>query len=322
MSKASEYIPALKYGHKIMPEDIAGMIGLPSVGNIFYVDPGVSSSGGGKTADDAYKTVTEAYNAMSADNDDVIILAPTSSTGRTSETATLTWAKRRTHIIGNGPARNGWNRAGISFSSAVTTPSMTISANNCSFTNIMIYNSNDVNVLVNHTGDYNTFNNVHFAGIANATTGDDTAGRCLVLTGSDDNQFNGCTFGIDTVASSAANAQIELASGSARNRFNNCLITHWSDNAGSFFVIADSTNDIDRYVIFDHCFFHNPTHAGATNNTVGMNLGADIGGAVYLWDSWITGATDWADDFTLLYGLGGMSQLATQNIAGIEKVLA
>jgi hypothetical protein len=322
MLKLRDYSPALKYGAKIMPEDIAGMIGLPSVGNIFYVDPGKSVSGGGRSQDDAFKTVTEAYNAMEADNDDVCVIAPSSSTGRTSETATLTWAKRRTHIVGNGPLRRGWNRAGIGFSDAVTTPSMTISANNCSFTNFMVYNSNDVNVLVNHTGDYNTFNYVHLAGIANATTGDDTAGRCLVLTGSDDNQFNSCMIGVDSVASSAANAQIEFATGSARNAFKDCVITHWSDNAGSFFVIADSTNDIDRYVLFDHCWFHNPIHSGATNNTVGMNLGADIGGAVFLWDSWITGATDWADDFTLIYGLGGQEQLATQATAGIEKVLA
>lgn len=320
--KYSNYAPALRHGAKIYPEDIAGMIGLPSVGNVYYVDPGVTSSGGGRSQEDAFKTVTEAYNAMVADNDDVCVIAPSSSTGRTSETATLTWAKRRTHIVGNGPLRNGWNRAGIGFSSAVTTPSMTISANNCSFTNFMIYNSNDVNVLVNHTGDYNTFNYVHFAGIANATTGDDTAGRCLVLTGSDDNQFNSCTFGIDTVASSAANAQIELASGSARNAFSNCLITHWSDNAGSFFVIADGTNDIDRYVLFDHCWFHNPIHSGGTNNTVAMNLGADIGGAVFLWDSFLTGATDWADDFTLCYALGGMDTLGTANTGGFEKVLA
>ena len=34
-------------GFRVMPEDIAGMIGLPSVGNIFYVDPGKSVSGAG-----------------------------------------------------------------------------------------------------------------------------------------------------------------------------------------------------------------------------------------------------------------------------------
>ena len=38
--KYRDNAPALKFGAKIYPEDIAGMIGLPSVGNIWYVDPG------------------------------------------------------------------------------------------------------------------------------------------------------------------------------------------------------------------------------------------------------------------------------------------
>src|SRR3990167_10230094 len=98
MGKASDYIPALRYGHKIFPENIAGALGLPSVGEIFYVDPGKSSSGGGKTVDDAYKTIAEAYAAASADNDDVIVIAGTTATGRTAETGVITWGKRRLHM--------------------------------------------------------------------------------------------------------------------------------------------------------------------------------------------------------------------------------
>lgn len=307
---------------KIFPENIAGTLGLPSVGNIFYVDPGKSVSGGGKTQEDAFKTLAEAYAVMSADNDDVVIIAPSSSTGRTSETASITWAKRRTHIVGNGPLRNGWNRAGISFSSAVTTPSMTISANNCSFSNFMIYNDNDVNVLVNSTGDYNTFNYVHFAGIANATTGDDTAARCLVLSASHDNKFNNCQFGIDTVLRSAANATLEFASGSARNEFRGCKFVAQCDNAGVFHVLANDAATIDRYVLFDHCLFHNAgANSDSTVQTVAMNLGAASGASVLLWDSWLFGATDWADDFTCIETLGSMGQ-ATGATAGLSIAAA
>ena len=39
MARASDYIPALKFGHKIYPEDIAGLIGLPYVGTVYYIDP-------------------------------------------------------------------------------------------------------------------------------------------------------------------------------------------------------------------------------------------------------------------------------------------
>jgi hypothetical protein len=296
MLKARDYIPALKHGAKITPEDVAGMIGLPSVGEIFYVDPGKSSSGGGKSADDAFKTLAEAYAAMSADNDDVVIIAPTSATGRTSESASITWAKRRTHVIGNGPLRKGWNRAGISFASTATTPSLTISANNCSFTNFMIYQPNDINVMVNLTGEYNTFNYVHFAGIANATTGDDTAARCLTITEADDNQFNNCMFGIDTVLNSAANAIVELYGDTAvaRTQFNDCIWSICCDNAGPVFVKFSGAYSSEVYTVFRDCLFLN-TRGGTTTMTAGMTVPASVNGRIIIDNSWWLGCTDLPD---------------------------
>jgi hypothetical protein len=293
MGQARDYIPALKFGHKIMPEDIAGMVGLPHVGKVVYVDPGKTSSGGGGSADDAFKTLTEAYAAISADNDDVVVIAPTSSTGRTSEAAPIVWAKRRTHIIGNGPLRTGWNRAGVSFASTVTTPSFTISANNCSFTNFMIYQPEDINVLVNLTGEYNTFNYVHFAGIANTTTGNDTAGRCLVITEADDNHFNNCMFGIDTVLNSSANALVELYGDTAvaRTQFNNCIFSTTTDDAGVRFVLFTGAYSSEVYTLFRNCLFLN-TRGGTTTMTVGMTDPASVNGRIIMDNSWWLGCTD------------------------------
>ena len=284
---------SLKYGAKIYPEDIAGMIGLPSVGNVFYVDPGVSVSGGGRTQEDAFKTVAEAYAAMEADNDDVCVIAPSSSTGRTSETSSITWAKRRTHIVGNGPLRKGWNRAGISFASTATTPSFTISATNCSFTNFIFYQPNDINVMVNITAAYNTFNYVHFAGIANTTTGDDTAARCVVVTDVDDTHFNNCMFGIDTVLNSAANAVVELVGNTAcaRTQFNDCVWSVVCDNAGPRFVLFTGAYSSEVYTLFRNCMFLN-TRGGTTTMTVGMTDPASVNGKIIIDNCWWLGCTD------------------------------
>src|SRR3990167_2969283 len=125
MGKARQFSPALTEGHKIYPEDIAGMIGLPSVGNIFYVDPGTGSdSDNGKTRESAFATVTAAYAALTADQDDVVVICGSSSTGRTSEAAVINWAKRRTHLVGNGPARmvNPRNGLAAGYSGGSTTP--------------------------------------------------------------------------------------------------------------------------------------------------------------------------------------------------------
>lgn len=302
MGKASNDIPTLKYGNKIYPEDIAGMIGLPSVGNIYYVDPGVSVSGSGVTQQDAFKTVAEAYAVMVADNDDVCVIAPSSSTGRTNEAASIDWAKRRTHIVGNGPLRKGWNRAGINFASTATSPSFTVSATNCSFTNIIISNFADINVLVNVSAAYNTFNYVHFAGIANATTGADTAGRSLVITEADDNHFNNCMFGIDTVLNSAANAIVELIGNTAvaRTQFNDCIFTTVTDDAGVRWVLFTGAYSSEIYTLFKNCLFLN-TRGGTTTLTVGMTVPASTNGYVLLTDSYMLGATDFVDVVTNVY---------------------
>lgn len=303
--KYSDHAPALRYGAKIYPEDIAGMIGLPSVGNVFYVDPGRSASGGGRSQEDAFLTVAEAYAAMSADNDDVCVIAPSSSTGRTSETSSITWAKRRTHIVGNGPARKGWNRAGISFASTATTPSFTISATNCSFTNFMFYQPNDINVMVNITAAYQTFNYVHFAGIANTTTGDDTAARCVVINEVDDCHFNNCMFGIDTVLNSAANAIVELNGDTAvaRTQFNDCVWSVCCDNAGPRFVLFSGNNSSEVYTLFHNCLFLN-TRGSTTTMTVGMTVPASVNGKVIFDNSFWLGCTDLCDVVTNVYSSG------------------
>lgn len=302
MAKASDFIPALKYGHKIYPEDIAGMLGLPSVGNIYYVDPSTGSdSAGGRTRTDAFATLTAAYAALTADQDDVVVICGSSSTGRTTETAAITWAKRRTHVIGNGPRRKINQRNGISFSSAVVSPCFTVSATNCSFTNISIACFNDVNVLVNVTADYNTFTNVHFQGIANDTTGDDTAARSLVITGAGENEFYSCTIGIDTVTRSAANANLELTGSCPRNRFIDCDFPVYADNAGVFWIIASTGNCFERFLLLQNCNFFNPTDGSSTGLTAGFSLSATGNGEIRMIDSTWNGATDLASDYTCLY---------------------
>ena len=66
MGKASSYIPALKFGHKIYPEDTAGFFSMNDTNGYWFVDGDISSSGGGKSWEKAYKTIQEAVTAASA----------------------------------------------------------------------------------------------------------------------------------------------------------------------------------------------------------------------------------------------------------------
>lgn len=302
---------------KLYPEHIAGMLGLPVVGDIYYVDPsgGSDTANGGTTPDtDALATVTAALAKCTADRDDVVVIAGRSSTGRTSETAAIDWNKRRTHIIGNGAPRRLNNRNGMSFGSAVVSPCFTVSANNCIFKNISIAQFNDVNVLVNITSDYNTFMNVHFQGIGNATTGDDTAGRSVVLTGAEENEFINCTFGIDTVTRSAANAQLELTGSCPRNKFINCDFLTFNDNAGALWVKADTGNCYERFLQFENCFFNNPDGSSSTTMTIGFDLSTTGNGDINMINCNWRGATDLANNYTRLFSNSPVVNTANQGL--------
>jgi len=321
MGKASSYIPALKFGHKIYPEDIAGMIGLPHVGEIFYVDAtaGSDTANAGKRQNDALATVSAAEDKCVSGNHDVVIVAPTGGSGRTADTAAIVWDKRFTHLVGSAAPAAINPRAGISFGSAVVSPCLTISNNGCIFKNLTLGQFNDVNVLVTLTGNENYFGNVHFAGIGNATTGDDAAGRCIAMSGAEENLFENCTIGIDTIARSTTNTSLELASASTRNIFRGCRFPIYADNAGALFVKAASAADVDRFALFQDCMFHNAAYSGATTMTTGFSIHAAVGGSIILDGCSILGATDWSDDYTAVTGMN-MPDITAANAGFMETI--
>lgn len=302
---AAKHIPSLARGHKIYPEHIAGMIGLPSIGNLFYVDPGAGSdsANSGTSWDDALATVAAAYSLVTANQDDVVVIAGSSSTGRTSESAVIDWAKRRSHIIGNGPLRqiNPRNGIGAGYSGGSTTPVFKVSATNCSFSNVSLATFNDNDILSEVTAGNNTFNYVHFQGVAHATPAGETGARSLLITGAGENEFNNCTIGIDTVTRSAANANFEVTGSSARNIFRGCIFPAFVSDAGNVWVKADTGNCYERFLLFENCLFTNATLGSSTAMTVGMDLSTTGNGQVYVRDSNWYGATDLANNVTNLF---------------------
>ena len=319
MGKARDYIPALKYGHRIYPEDIAGMLGLPHVGNIYYVDPnsGNDTSNSGTSQDDALKTVATAYGKATSGNHDVIIIAPSGGTGRTSETTAITWAKRFTHLIGSAAPTLQDVRAGISFG---TGGSLTISENGCIFKNLTLTSSVDTDVTVSLTGDYNYFEGVDFKGTYNATSIGSTPWRALSMTGAEENTFVGCTIGSDTMTRSAANASLEFSTACARNVFDGCFFPVFTDDATALFVIADSAADMDRFTIFRSCIFHNAVNSSSSTMTVGMSIHAAVGGTFILEDCTMIGASDLSNNFANIRANPASASGYAANAAGTQAL--
>lgn len=295
MLDLKNYDPALMQGAKISPDVIAGLIGLPYVGDIFYIDPtsGSDSANNGSTIDNAFKTASAAQSAMTSGRHDVAVITPTGGTGRTSETTAITWNKRFTHLIGNGAPTAQDARSGIGFG---TGGSLTISENGCIFKSLTFNGTADINVPVTISGHYNAFIGVDFKGSLNETTGDDTASRALYINGGQENRFAGCTFGSDTIMRSAANATIELASAASRNVFEECRLIAAIDAATPVHVLFTGTSAIDRWIEFKNTSFYSFSANNGTAMTACMNLSAQTAtGHVLLTGNtcMMGGITDW-----------------------------
>ncbi len=289
-----DYIPALRYGAKILPSDIAGMVGLPYVSNIIYVDPSNGNDGrSGSALGEAVATVARAYALTTANKHDVVVIVPTGGTGRTAETTAITWAKRFTHLVGNAAPTAQDIRAGISFG---TGGSLAISENGCMFKSLTFNGSTDINVPVTISGHYNSFAGVDFKGSLNATTGDDTAARALYINAGQENYFGGCTFGGDTIMRSAANATIEFANAASRNVFEDCRLIAAIDAATPVHVKFTGTSAIDRWIEFKNTSFYSFSANNATPMTACMDLSSQTAtGHVLLTGntSILGGITDW-----------------------------
>ena len=313
--KYRDYAPALKHGAKIYPEDIAGMIGLASVGDIWYVDPGKSVSGGGQSREDAFITVAEALAATTADQDDVVLITPSSSTGRTSEAAAIDWNKRRTHLIGATSPLMSSPRAGMSFGSAAATPSFTVSQRSCIFKNFTIAQFNDVenNVLVELTASYNYFEGIHFQAFGNAAVGDDAAAIGVHLNGSDENVFQSCTFGLDTVVRTAANATLTFAGSknNSNNSFFNCNFVMIADADAPRHIDTNTGGSaLNRWALFDHCYFQcnsDVTSGTVQTDALALDAAGDTGGLPIFKDCVHVGHTGWANDVTGMKILGAIT---------------
>lgn len=243
---------------RIYPQHLAGVLGLPYVGNVIYVDPnsGSDANNSGNSQDDALATVRTAEDLTVAGQNDVVLVTPTATSGRTTETDVITWDKDYTHLIGVAAPVHINTRAGMSMAAGDAGESqLDISADGCIFANLTLAAFNDTDELVEVTGSRNRFDNVHFAGLGNAMAADTAAGSCLHITGGQENLFTNCTLGLDTVTRGAANFTLELESAASRNKFVSCRFQMHADATSPFHVKLEGANAIDRWVEFENCLF-------------------------------------------------------------------
>lgn len=252
---------------------------LPFTGTYFYVNPATGADGNsGLSPAQALATITAAFTkCTSGKNDVVFLIGNGQSSGTARITETLAWNKDATHLIGICSPVNISQRSRISHAASAPatafTPMVRVTGDGCMFANIQIFEGFAASTAVvtwEDQGERNYYSNVHFAGMGNATySADETGSACLLLTGGGEHLFESCTFGVDTIPRTVANANVRLRTETARNTFVNCLFPIYATNAGVLAVDANDTSSLNRWALFQGCTLINAQNiSGETTMTV------------------------------------------------------
>lgn len=271
----------------------------------WFVAPNTGSDGNsGYKANRPLDTLSKAQSLATANKNEVVYLISEHGTTAGSTTdyqsSALNWAKSGVHLIGINSGNQVAQRSRIAQLSTATNVDdlFTVSASNCLISNIHVFHgvadaTSKGAVLV--SGDRNKFYNCHFAGIGNDTM--DTADNYSLKITGDENLFERCVIGLDTIArGTAANYEMTFSGGATRNIFRNCIITTYAEaNTHLFMKIA--ANGIDRWNLFENCLFVNmPTGtASGTTMTEAFDItgGGSPDGLIILRNCTLIGATDW-----------------------------
>lgn len=303
--------------HTILAQLIAQSLGLDFLGNIIYLNP--KGGGGhvgvdGKTPITAVTTLSDAFNLATAGQNDVIVLLSDGTTASSVRlSAGFTWNKNAVHMIGWDSGTNISNRSRIApaFANGISGNSVTgfanfftVSASGCLFKNLEFFQGFTVGVAaeicLTVTGSRNVFDNCHFAGMADTDAGGgaDTGSRNIKISGGgQENLFKHCTIGDDTEARTVANASVELAGGTTRNQFEDCLFPFFATNSAVLGVLGTGNACVDRFNLFKRCTFVNSIKSGSgTAMTALLSFTTNApGGLIAFMDSAVIGITKWGD---------------------------
>lgn len=266
-------------------------LGVTSGGSVFFVDPvSGSNSYDGRTPATAFLTLPAALAAATAGANDLVFLLGDGATTATARlSANLDWNKNATHLIGvsSGTMISGRARIAPTAAIAAFANFFTVSAAGCRFANLAWFHGFDAGgtnaIAMAVAGSRNRFDNCHIAGMGSTDHADaDSAGsRSLKITAGE-NEFNGCTIGLDTVARGAANASVEFAGGAPRNIFRDCLFPFMCSAATPIGIKVAAAAGSDRFQLFQRCLFVNAIKSTSTQMSALATLAANMGGMIVL----------------------------------------
>jgi hypothetical protein len=262
------------------------VLGMLTQGTSWFVRPGTGSdNNSGRSPQQALQTLATALSMAQANQNDVIYLMAESDTpGGTTDyqraTTGLLWNKDLVHLIGvnAGSKFSPRSRVALASTFASASPLITVSANGCLFKGVEFFAGVPSTaplgcMLV--TGERNHFQGCHIAGFGHADM-DIAGGYDISLAGAQENFFEDCIIGIDTITRSAqVNANIYTSVNgikATRNIFRECEMRMYAGHATNPQFLRSPTGTVDRSLEFDDCLFLNAVGSGATSLTEAMTV--------------------------------------------------
>ncbi len=289
-------------------------------GNVIWCAPAYGSDqADGLTPDTAVQTLGVAYAKLRTGRNDVLaLISDGASTGSARLSSAFTWAKDAAHLVGISSGTTVSNRSRIAPTAGVTAFAnfFTVSASGCLFQNIQFYagfgTGSSTGIAVTVSGGRNVFKGCHIAGMVDAASAQSANARSLKVTGLDgENMFVDCTIGADTVTRTQANASLELAGGTPRNQFIDCVFPFMGSAAGVLGILGTGNSCVDRWNLFKNCVFTNAIKSTSTPMTALASFTTNApGGLLVFKNSMTIGITKWGDTNGLANSYIDMAQPA------------
>lgn len=196
-----------------------------------------------------FASLSDAYSAAESDNNDVILLDAQSTH---SLSAGIAWTKNRVHVVGmDGGDRVIQQGAKVELATAATTAYVVkVTGVRNSFRNVKFINASTnaaALTVLQEGGEGSLYKNCSFVfGVSN-NLGGTTAHE--VVAGSDSATFLNCTFGSDTLLTSAARSvfhidQVTSGQEFKSNYLENCRFLISSSSGTATFVRLDAVGDV------------------------------------------------------------------------------
>lgn len=265
-------------------------MGLGTTGNVYYCDAvnGNDNSGNG-SLQAPVASLAAGYALLVSGHNDVLVIIGNGASSGSQRIVSFTWAKSAAHLIGVCAPSALSQRARIANATTsgltMTTPFFTVSGSGCLFQNISWFHGAGAgqtgiaaDIMMTLTGTRCAFINCDFEGMGDSTSATDAGSRDILIKGGGEHYFNHCNVGLDTVIRTNANASVELQSGTARNKFEDCTFLFYSSDGLQYGILANAAAAADRWTMLKGCDAINVVGSGSTAEAVFAKLVAASGG--------------------------------------------